>query len=482
MNLNKGGDYLTIGEKIQSHRKRLGMSQDELGQKLHVSRQTISLWEKDQTVPTIDNLIRLKEIFGISVDEILGCSIEEKIDEVLPNEIYEFNFTKEEFKEINRLQRKRLYKRPAILIFVCVLYIFFAFAYPDLEYLLSFVIGVLLVAVVYHVKGIRVYNKAWKSSSERVCQATYEYKVYDDYFKVNIYRNGEKIREAKCYYTDIEQIHQVGMWLLIQFGGQSFVLRKIDLKENSAIYSYMYKNPTKTKDGELAYKRKNISDLLFASSILSFFVAVIIWGYISNANKLFTETIWILFLFTPIPITSLVFGYVSNKKGYKFKKNIVVGIVMTALLCIYGSFSFIFADVYDHSDEPIIKIEQIVDIDIPEHSQINTQDWAKGTQSVSRGYVYYTSDIYFESDSVEEFEKQCSDDNRWLSDIQNDLIGVISPFGEHIAYEYSLLYNIDTDELNSLPDDNGTYHFINILYSTENNLMRIVEYDIDYVK
>ena len=48
---------MTVGEKIQAYRKRLGMSQEELGQKLLVSRQTISLWEKDQTVPTIDNLI-----------------------------------------------------------------------------------------------------------------------------------------------------------------------------------------------------------------------------------------------------------------------------------------------------------------------------------------------------------------------------------------------------------------------------------------
>ncbi len=63
---------MTVGEKIQKYRKNLSLSQEELGQKLLVSRQTISLWEKDQTVPSLDNLMRLKEIFGISVDEILN--------------------------------------------------------------------------------------------------------------------------------------------------------------------------------------------------------------------------------------------------------------------------------------------------------------------------------------------------------------------------------------------------------------------------
>lgn len=63
---------MTIGEKIQNYRKKLGLSQEELGQKLLVSRQTVSLWEKDQTVPTIDNLKLLKDIFNVSIDEILS--------------------------------------------------------------------------------------------------------------------------------------------------------------------------------------------------------------------------------------------------------------------------------------------------------------------------------------------------------------------------------------------------------------------------
>ena len=92
------------------------------------------------------------------------------------------------------------------------------------------------------------------------------------------------------------------------------------------------------------------------------------------------------------------------------------------------------------------------------------------------------SDIYFGSDSVEAFEKQLENDDRWLSSVPNDLIGVTSPLGDGAMHDYSLIYNTDTDEINSLPDDNGIYRFINILYNTEDNQMRIIEYDIDYVK
>ena len=65
---------MKVGQKIQQLRKELGMSQEELGQRLLVSRQTISQWEIGQTLPAIDNLIRLRDIFGISIDEILGIS------------------------------------------------------------------------------------------------------------------------------------------------------------------------------------------------------------------------------------------------------------------------------------------------------------------------------------------------------------------------------------------------------------------------
>ena len=68
---------MTIGESILKRRKDLGFSQEELAEKLLVSRQTISLWEKDQTQPTIDNLMRLKEIFGVSIDKVL-CAEEDK--------------------------------------------------------------------------------------------------------------------------------------------------------------------------------------------------------------------------------------------------------------------------------------------------------------------------------------------------------------------------------------------------------------------
>lgn len=67
---------MTIGESIHNYRTKMNLSQEELANKILVSRQTVSLWEKDQTQPTIDNLKRLKEVFGEPIDKLL-CGDEE---------------------------------------------------------------------------------------------------------------------------------------------------------------------------------------------------------------------------------------------------------------------------------------------------------------------------------------------------------------------------------------------------------------------
>lgn len=53
-------------------RKEKGLSQEELADKLAVSRQAISKWERGESLPDTDNLIRLAKLYGVSIDEIVG--------------------------------------------------------------------------------------------------------------------------------------------------------------------------------------------------------------------------------------------------------------------------------------------------------------------------------------------------------------------------------------------------------------------------
>ena len=62
---------MTLGEKITALRIRENLSQEELADKLFVSRQAISRWETNQTLPQIDKIIQLCNFFKISTDELL---------------------------------------------------------------------------------------------------------------------------------------------------------------------------------------------------------------------------------------------------------------------------------------------------------------------------------------------------------------------------------------------------------------------------
>ena len=62
----------TLGKRIVQHRKTLGLTQDQLAEKLGVTAQAVSKWENDQSCPDISILPKLAGIFGITTDALLG--------------------------------------------------------------------------------------------------------------------------------------------------------------------------------------------------------------------------------------------------------------------------------------------------------------------------------------------------------------------------------------------------------------------------
>ncbi|MBQ7943738.1 MAG: helix-turn-helix transcriptional regulator [Lachnospiraceae bacterium] len=67
-------------EKLVRLRKSNGMSQEELAEKLGVSRQAVSRWELGSTLPDIPNLTQLSELFGVSADYLIHDDYESDND------------------------------------------------------------------------------------------------------------------------------------------------------------------------------------------------------------------------------------------------------------------------------------------------------------------------------------------------------------------------------------------------------------------
>ena len=60
---------MTLGEKIKKARKNAGLTQEQLAEKLFVSRVTVSKWETGRGYPNLDSLKLISKLFSVSIDE-----------------------------------------------------------------------------------------------------------------------------------------------------------------------------------------------------------------------------------------------------------------------------------------------------------------------------------------------------------------------------------------------------------------------------
>lgn len=94
---------MILADKIVNLRKRAGWSQEELAEKMGVSRQSISKWEGAQSVPDMNRILKLSEVFCVSTDYLLRDDIEELQCLVNPSE---------EAKELENDKGETLIKEP----------------------------------------------------------------------------------------------------------------------------------------------------------------------------------------------------------------------------------------------------------------------------------------------------------------------------------------------------------------------------------
>ncbi|MDY5612830.1 helix-turn-helix domain-containing protein [Dysosmobacter sp.] len=82
---------MSIGQRISQKRKELGLSQEALGDRLGVSRQSIYKWESDSALPEVEKLIALSKLFGVSVGWLLGVegAVPEQTSGEAPGELTE---------------------------------------------------------------------------------------------------------------------------------------------------------------------------------------------------------------------------------------------------------------------------------------------------------------------------------------------------------------------------------------------------------
>ena len=81
---------MEIGNQIKQHRATLNLSQEELAEQIYVTRQTLSNWENGKTYPDVNSLLRLSDVFGVTLDELVKGDIPKMKEQIKQTDIIEF--------------------------------------------------------------------------------------------------------------------------------------------------------------------------------------------------------------------------------------------------------------------------------------------------------------------------------------------------------------------------------------------------------
>ncbi len=118
---------MNLGEKLFELRKTKNLTQDEVAEKLNVTRQTVSKWETNQSTPDFDKILPLCELYEISTEELLKGEKQEKLEEN--------NYNNEEKKNKNNYEnmtKNQIKQKSAEVVCSSILIFIVAVAYAGI--------------------------------------------------------------------------------------------------------------------------------------------------------------------------------------------------------------------------------------------------------------------------------------------------------------------------------------------------------------
>ena len=206
---------MKLNDKIYEYRKINRWSQEELADKLDVSRQTISKWEVGKAVPELEKLIKLAELFNITVDELVKDDVEIVSKEELDNtnnfaKSAEENIKQEENNGIEKNKKtKKILKITIIIVLILIL------CALEMLYLQKRKLQIREIAKVYREefrddndnKTIFANEVVYKNENNNITKTYREYYIYrnkdkSDLIKIKEYEDEEMKMLKKEIYLD----------------------------------------------------------------------------------------------------------------------------------------------------------------------------------------------------------------------------------------------------------------------------------------
>ncbi|MBQ9759846.1 MAG: helix-turn-helix domain-containing protein [Clostridia bacterium] len=476
---------MTVGEKIQQYRKRAGLSQEELGRQLLVSRQTISLWENGQTLPTLDNLIRLREIFGTSIDEMLceETAAEEQNGESLsaPLEKHEFIYSEAELRALRRHE-----SLPSLLglILSAAVFAIGLICFVLLQSLsegtvgmwgdvLSFIFPMVLGAWIgAFAVGIPLFAWRFWHIERRTAHTvsslrdyTHTLEIYADRIALSSYRNGELracreiLAEAILYRVDGEQVT-----VLVTRDGE------LALPYILAQGSEWIRTVPERDKRPMSHLQKYGLLALFVASFVAVGTAVTVAAILFGIGYPYAKktVMTVSFVLASLPLASLVWSLLA-RRGRRYLKNVIAGALAIAVLCGGG---FLCAWI---GGDPIGDLSRYASMTLPTYTGLHVE-----TVDEKRGavFVYYEAEIYFEGSQMSEWESATAEATCWYAGAFADLTALYPHADFARGADRVMLYDITGETCHKISESSGYHSYLVLSYFEAENLMRVAKCNV----
>ena len=362
------------------------------------------------------------------------------------------------------------------------------------DYLITNTIFIIGYAIIYKILDIITKRFRYKNFIKNN-GAKYNLKFNEEYILKETKNKTEKI-----YYSDIKKIKENDLLLLLLLQNKEVVvIHKQDFNESELLHlKYMYDNTINNDNLDMSEymektqkidKKNSIIKILLIILFIACFLSIPL-GMAIVANKIdsnnvsgfdFIKYTSGMFYALPIPVLSIILGFIYKNKGFKCTKNIVAGFIMSAILIIYGSFSkldiFNFATDYQEFSPYI----EIVSLDLP--SEALEYQKIIPTSSYLEEHVWHIVK-YQDNEMTNKLYQDIINSTNWITkeEISTNLnTFVVSSFncsGEIECY-YSV-YNKELNAYNQIPTESGKYHIYSMFYDPNNKKLEIQEYSYNY--
>lgn len=198
-----------------------------------------------------------------------------------------------------------------------------------------------------------------------------------------------------------------------------------------------------------------------------------------------------LFLLCLIPLACLVFGIVAQCKGYSGLANIIIGgifLLICAFFCTVWTLSLsIMAD--EDTTDYVALAEETAGIKLPACDYVSGRSYGETddedsifaelpAEQIDGSILHYSCYAEIPEEADRAFCREISESELWIKGIPTEFVGLISCSCMDYGADYILIYNLDTQEYNTMPEKSGTYTFLFISYDPDNLDMHIAEYEM----